>query len=217
MSFAYGVKRAVLNIGFMTIAATAAQAEPVTIAALGDSLTAGYGLDTADGLVSQLQAWLDERGAEVKLINAGLSGDTTAGGLARVDWTLTDDVDAMIVALGANDYLRGLPPAIARENMDSILAAAEAKGVETMIVELDVGANYGTDYKAEFDAIYPELAAQYDVPLVPSFFDALIAQAGQEGLLGYLQSDGLHPTAEGVSIIVEALGPAVLALAESIE
>ena len=214
---AYGAKSAVLNIGLVTIAATSAQAEPVTVAALGDSLTAGYGLDTADGLVPQLQAWLDAQGVDVIVVNAGLSGDTTAGGLARVDWTLTDDVDAMIVALGANDYLRGLPPAVARENLNGIMAAAEAKGVETLIVGLDVGANYGADYKAEFDAIYPDLSAQYDAPLAPSFFAALIAQGGQDGLLGYLQGDGLHPTAEGVEIIVATLGPAVLDLIESID
>ncbi len=214
---AYGAKCAVLNIGFVTIATTVAQAETITVAALGDSLTAGYGLDTADGLVPQLQNWLDEAGADVQVINAGLSGDTTAGGLARVDWTLTEDVDAMILALGANDYLRGLPPAIARENLDGIVAAADAKGVATLIVGLNVGANYGADYKAEFDAIYPELAAKYDAPLAPSFFAALIAEGGQEGLLGYLQGDGLHPTAEGVGIIVAALGPAVLDLIETVQ
>ncbi|MEY1556631.1 arylesterase [Yoonia sp. R2331] len=201
----------------MTIAATSAQAEPVVVAALGDSLTAGYGLDTADGLVPQLQRWLDAQGAEVTVINAGLSGDTTAGGLARVDWTLTDDVDGMIVALGANDYLRGLPPTLVRDNLDGILAAAKAKGVATLLVGLDVGANYGADYKAEFDAIYPDLSKTHDVPLVPSFFAALIEEAGQEGLLGYLQGDGLHPTAEGVAVIVAALGPAVLDFAEGIE
>ncbi len=201
----------------MTIAASAAQAETVTIAALGDSLVAGYGLETAEGFVPQLQAWLDAAGADVTVINAGLSGDTTAGGLARVDWTLTEDVDGLIVALGANDYLRGLPPGLARDNLDGIMAAAAAKDVDAMIVGLDVGANYGADYKAEFDEIYPNLAAAYDAPLVPSFFAALIDDAGQEGLLGYLQGDGLHPTAEGVAVIVAALGPEVLAFVEGID
>ncbi len=214
---AYGAKCAILNVSFVTIGAGAVWAEPVTIAALGDSLTAGYGLETAEGLVPQLQDWLDAQGAEVVVINAGLSGDTTAGGLARVDWTLTDDVDGLIVALGANDYLRGLPPALARDNLDGILAAAAARGVDAMLVGLNVGSNYGPDYKAEFDAIYPDLAAAYDVPLIPSFFGALIAQDGQAGLLGYLQGDGLHPTAQGVSIIVEAIGPAVLEFAQGID
>ncbi len=182
-------------------------AEPVRIAALGDSLTAGYGLPPEDGLTAQLQRWLDARGAQVTIINAGVSGDTTAGGLARVDWTLGDDVDAMIVALGANDYLRGLDPNLTRENLDGILTAAGDRAVPVMLVQLEVGANYGTDYKEKFDAIYPELATAHEAVLVPGFFESLIVAEGN--LVDYLQADGLHPTASGVALIVDDLGPRV--------
>lgn len=125
---------------------TLAQAETVTVAALGDSLTQGYGLPQADGFVPQLQTWLADQGADVNVINAGVSGDTTAGGLSRVGWTLTPEVDAMIVALGGNDYLRGLDPAISRANLDGILAAGQQAGVEMLLVGLTVGGNYGQDY-----------------------------------------------------------------------
>lgn len=216
-ALAYGARITVLNAALLVFGAGAVQAE-VVVAALGDSLTAGYGLDTADGLVPQLQGWLDAQGADVRLINAGLSGDTTAGGLSRVDWTLTDDVDAMIVALGANDYLRGLPPAVARENLSGILSAADAKGVKVLLVGLEVGSNYGADYKSEFDAIYTGLSAEFDVPLIASIFDPLIAATGsQDAMTALLQPDGLHPTAKGVAIIVDGIGPDVMALIDSID
>ena len=180
------------------------------MAALGDSLTAGYGLGPEEGFVPQLQDWLDAREVDAVIVNAGLSGDTTAGGLSRVDWTLTDDVDALIVALGANDYLRGLPPEQARENLSGILDAAAAKDLPVLLVGVEVGANYGPDYQAAFDAIYPELAEEYDIALYASWFTALIEEAGSQADLGpWMQADGLHPNAEGVRIIVEGMGPAV--------
>jgi len=196
--------------------AGAVQAEPVTIAALGDSLTQGYGLPEKDGFVPQMQAWLDAQGADVVMINAGVSGDTTAGGLSRVAWTLTPDVDAMIVALGGNDFLRGLAPEESRANIKGILDYAQAQGVKVLLVGLEVGTNYGPDYKAQFDALYPELAAEYDVPLYPTFFAGLLDTGDiAAARAAYIQPDGLHPNAEGVSKIVEAMGPAVLALAQS--
>lgn len=218
MSLAYGVLRAVRNIGFFTFASGAAAAEPVQIAAFGDSLTAGYGLQIDEGLVPQLQNWLDAAGAEIELINAGVSGDTTAGGLARVDWALANDVDAMILALGANDYLRGLSPELARENLTGIIERAEAKGVAVMLVGLNVGSNYGAAYKAAFDGIYPALAEEFDLQLTPFFYDALIAEAGsQQAMTAYLQADGLHPTPAGVALIVDAFGPEVLRFAQGLE
>ena len=198
--------------------ATPALAEPVTIAAFGDSLTAGYGLPADEGFVPVMQTWLDGQGGDVALINAGVSGDTTTGGLARLDWTLTDDVDAMIVALGGNDYLRGLDPAVTRDNLDRILATAADRDIEVLLVGMRVGLNYGPEYKEAFDSIFTDLAARYDVPLYASWFTGLLAVAGmQEGVSDYMQDDGLHPNAEGVRVIVEAMGPAVLALAESVE
>lgn len=189
-------------------------AEEVTIAALGDSLTQGYGLIQQDGFVPQLGRWLDAQDADVRLINAGVSGDTTAGGLSRVGWTLTPDVDAMIVALGGNDVLRGIGPEVARANLEGILRAAQDAQVEVLLVGISAPGNYGPDYKARFEAIYPELAAQFGTLLEPNFFAGL-PSSDPVALAPYLQSDNIHPNAEGVRKIVRALGPRVLELAEA--
>ena len=213
-AFAYGVISRVSKFAVVLLTmATVAQAQTVTIAALGDSLTAGYGLAQDDGFVPQLEVWLQEQGADVEIINAGVSGDTTAGGLSRVVWTLTPEVDAMIVTLGGNDYLRGLDPAVSRANLDGILSAGQEAGVEMLLVGLSVGANYGLDYKEEFEDMYADLAETYDIPLYADFAAGLRAAAGmQEGMSEFLQDDGLHPNPEGVSVIVAAMGPTVLAL-----
>lgn len=217
--FGYGaISRAAKLGAVLLITTTAAQAEKVTIAALGDSLTAGYGLPQADGFVPQLQTWLEADGADVTVMNAGVSGDTTAGGLSRVAWTLTPEVDAMIVSLGGNDYLRGLDPAVSRANLDGILSAGQEAGVKMLLVGLSVGSNYGLDYKQEFEGMYADLAAQYDIPLYADFAAGLRAAAGmQEGMAEFLQADGIHPNAEGVSVIVAAMGPAVRDLVASAE
>ncbi len=191
-------------------------AEPVVIAALGDSLTQGYGLPEQDGFVPQLQRWLQEAGAEVRLINAGVSGDTTAGGAARVDWTLTPEVDGMIVALGGNDLLRGIDPSVARSNLETILRAAETADVEVLIIGMQAPGNYGADYKQSFDAMYPELAEQYDALYAESFFDGLTTEGDPAAARQFMQSDGIHPSAQGVALIVDTLGPFVLALAERV-
>ncbi|MCB5198743.1 arylesterase [Loktanella sp. TSTF-M6] len=198
----------------MCFLATPVLAEPITIAALGDSLTAGYGLPTADGFVPQMQAWLDEQGADVTLINAGVSGDTTAGGLSRLDWTLTPDVDGVIVALGGNDFLRGLDPAVSRANLDAILEGAAARDVPAMLVGIQAGSNYGPDYRADFNGMYEDLAESRAVPLFPDWFAAI--QGGDGIDTDALQSDGIHPNAQGVSMIVDEMGPAILEFAESL-
>ncbi len=216
----YGAARRLrkLALPLLIVAGGAAQAEPVTIAALGDSLTAGYGLPQGEGLVPQLQAWLDAQGVEAQVLNAGVSGDTSAGGLSRVVWTLTPEVDAMIVELGGNDYLRGIPPDTVRANIEGVLAAAEAAGVEVLLVGLPAAGNYGPDYQREFNAIFPDLAAEYDALLYPDFFAALSEGRDlQTAREVYLQSDGLHPNADGVALIVAALGPEVLQLIDSLE
>jgi len=185
-------------------------AAEVTVAALGDSLTQGYGLPQEEGFVPQLEAWLRERGAEVEVVNAGVSGDTTAGGLSRVDWTLTPEVDAMIVALGGNDLLRGIDPAESRRNLDGILAAADAAGVEVLMVGMEAPGNYGADYKAAFDGMYGELAEKWDVDLAGSFLGALRELPDREGAMrDYMQSDGIHPNDEGQAVIAEALAAEV--------
>lgn len=207
------------NLSIVTVLTTGyAAADEIVIAALGDSLTAGYGVPQGDGFVPQMDAWLEEQGLQVDLRNAGVSGDTTAGGLSRVDWTLTPDVDGMIVTLGGNDYLRGIDPAVSRANLRGILEAAQAKGVDVMMVGLRAGSNYGLDYKTEFEAMYSDLAAEFDVPLFPSFFQGLQAAAGmQDGLAEFMQRDGIHPNAEGVRVIVAAMGPDVLAFAQGLQ
>lgn len=195
-----------------------AYAEPVKIAALGDSLTAGYGLPRADGFVPQLQAWLVAKGADVEIVNAGVSGDTTAGGLSRTDWTLTPDVDVVIVALGGNDYLRGLDPTVSRGNLRGILAKAQDAGVEALLVGIAAGGNYGPDYKTRFDATFVDLAAEFDVLLYPDMFAGLLVAAGvQDRVADYLQADGIHPNAQGVAANVAALGPVVLGVIEGVQ
>ncbi|WP_342076902.1 arylesterase [Yoonia sp. SS1-5] len=219
LSLGYGAARRMRNLSIGVLAlAGSAHAETVTIAALGDSLTAGYGLAQDEGFVPQLQAWLDDQGADVKVLNAGVSGDTTAGGLSRVAWTLTDDVDAMIVTLGGNDYLRGLDPAVSRANLDGILAAGRDAGVAMLLVGLKAGGNYGPAYKEAFDANYADLATDYDIPLYDGFFDGIRAAAGSQDQFGaYMQPDGIHPNKEGVAAIVAALGPSVLALLDGVD
>jgi len=213
-----GARKAALGIGAALALAGAAAAEETVIAALGDSLTQGYGLPPEDALVPQLDAWLAEQGHDVRLINAGVSGDTTAGGLSRVDWTLTPEVDGMIVALGGNDLLRGIAPEVARENLTGILEAAEAADVEVLLVGLDAPGNYGPAYKAAFDAIFPDLAAEFDTLLLESFLAPLTSEQSEgEAAARFMQSDGIHPNADGVARIVNALGPKVEALIARIE
>jgi len=195
--------------------AAPALAEEVTIAALGDSLTQGYGLVEEEGFVPQLQDWLDQRGHDVTVLNAGVSGDTTAGGLARMGWTLTPEVDAMIVALGGNDLLRAIPPETSRANLEAILQATEDAGIPVLLVGLTAPGNYGPDYKQAFDAMYPELAEEYGALHVESFLGALTDAAEVDrgaAMAAYMQPDGIHPNAAGVALIVEALGPEVARL-----
>lgn len=197
----------------LALCGAAATAGPVTVAALGDSLTQGYGLPEGDGLVPQLQRWLGDHGVDAVLINAGVSGDTTAGGAARVAWTLSPEVKAMIVALGGNDMLRGLDPAVTRANLETILTVADQAGVKVLLIGMQAPGNYGPDYKAEFDAIYPDLAAEHGALFAASFFEGLQEVSGDPAALQpFMQGDGIHPNAEGVKRIVAALGPKVLEL-----
>jgi acyl-CoA thioesterase-1 len=197
----------------MSLGAGAVAASEVTIAALGDSLTQGYGLPQEEGFVPQLQAWLRAQGADVDVVNAGVSGDTTAGGLSRVGWTLTPDVDGMIVALGGNDLLRGIDPAASRANLDGILKAAQEAHVAVLLVGLSAPGNYGPDYKAAFDSMYPDLAQKYGTLYFPSFLKGLTDLPDRDrAMRDYMQEDGIHPSARGVALIVEAMGPTVLDL-----
>lgn len=193
---------------------TPVMAEEVTVLALGDSLTQGFGLPEADGFVPQLQRWLDDQGVEAQLINGGVSGDTTAGGAARVAWSLTPEVDAMIVTLGGNDMLRGLDPAEARANVAKILQVADAQDVTVLLVGMQAPGNYGQDYKQAFDSLYPDLAAIYETLFFENFFSGLGSDDPAD-LRPFFQADGIHPNANGVARIVESLGPSVITLVQS--
>ena len=193
--------------------AAPAGAETLTLLALGDSLTAGYGLVPEQGYVAQLQGWLKAQGQDVMVENAGVSGDTTAGGLARLDWSLTPQTDAIIVNLGGNDLLRGLDPAQAAANLDQILSLAAARGLPVLLVGLKALNNFGPDYKADFDAIYPGLAAKHRDLLYPDYFAPLKTPDNDpQALARWMQPDGIHPNADGVARIVADIGPHVIAL-----
>jgi acyl-CoA thioesterase-1 len=185
-----------------------AQAPSPRLLVLGDSLTAGYGLPQDQAFPEQLHAWLSRAGVHVQVINGGVSGDTSAGGLARLDWAMgSTPPQFALVELGANDALRGLPPAALYDNLDKILTRLKARGVKTMLVGMYAPRNLGRDYDDEFDAVYPRLAKQHGVPLYPFFFDGVVSERGGDAKL--LQPDGLHPNAQGVAVIVERIGPRV--------
>ncbi|WP_193141788.1 MULTISPECIES: arylesterase [unclassified Meridianimarinicoccus] len=214
---AYGARsrgRKFLGALVLSLIPLAAAAEPVVVAALGDSLTQGYGLPVEDGLVPQLQDWLAENEVSAKVLNAGVSGDTTAGGLARIGWTLTSEVDALIVALGGNDLLRGIDPLASRANLEGILSEARGRGLPVLMIGMEAPGNYGPGYKAAFDSMYPDLAMRYDALLVPDMLAPLKALQAKDpqAMARYMQADRLHPNAEGVRVIVETIGPEVARL-----
>lgn len=198
-------------------AASGARARDLTVTALGDSLTAGYGLEQGQGLVPQLQAWLDAQGLAVRVVNAGVSGDTTSGGLQRLDWVLADRPDAMIVALGGNDLLRGIDPALSRANLDAILTRLEAEGIPALLVGLPAPGNYGPAFQSAFAALFPDLAAAHDTLLLPDLL-APIAAARDAGtpVTDLMQGDMIHPNARGVALVVQALGPQVETLLDRV-
>ncbi len=200
------------------ILGAAAHAETATIVALGDSLTAGYGLPEEQGFVPRLQDWLDAAGADVVIVNAGVSGDTTAGGLARLDWSLSPETDGMIVALGGNDLLRGVPVASSRANLDGILErVAGERDLPVLLIGLAAPSNYGPEYQRDFNAMYADLSAKYGTLLEPSFIGPLVAEMDLAAARArYVQPDGIHPNSAGVDLIVETFGPRVLELIERI-
>lgn len=188
----------------------AAQTAAVKIAVFGDSLTAGYRLAADQSFPAQLEVALREKGYAVTVINAGVSGDTSAGGLARLAWTLADQPDLMIVELGANDALRGVNPAETRRNLDQILTRLKAADVAVILAGMRAPRNLGSVYYEKFDQIYPTLAQHHDVPLYPFFLEGVVGNPALN------LDDGIHPTAEGVSRIVEQLLPLVEASIEAL-
>lgn len=180
-----------------------AQAAPITLLALGDSLTAGYGLDPADAFPVKLEAALRAKGHDVTVINGGVSGDTAADGQARLDWALTPEVSAVIVELGANDALRGLPPQQAETAIGQILASLEQKKLPVLLAGMLAPPNLGPDYGTAFNGMYARLAGQYHALLYPFFLDGVAADPALN------QQDGMHPNGKGVDIVVARMLPKV--------
>lgn len=178
----------------------------VKILALGDSLTAGFGLPKGEAFPARLEAALRARGVEARVLDGGVSGDTSAGGLARLDWSLAADPDFAIVELGANDALRGLDPAATEKNLDAILARLKARRVPVLLAGMLAPPNLGEEYGRRFNAIYPRLAERHDVALYPFFLDGVALQASLN------QGDGIHPNARGVATIVDRITPYVMRL-----
>ncbi len=185
---------------------TPAQARELKILALGDSLTAGYGLAKSDGFTEQLEKALHAEGLEIRVINAGVSGDTSAGGRARLDWALADKPDAVLLELGANDGLRGIEPRVTRDNLEAILAKFAGLKLPVLFAGMRAPPNLGPEYGREYDSVFTDLAARHDVVFYPFFLDGV---AGKPELN---QRDGIHPTPEGVAVMVERILPSVRAL-----
>lgn len=182
-------------------------AAPVKILALGDSLTAGFGLPAEAAFPARLEHALRAEGRDVAVINAGVSGDTSTGGLARLDWALADRPDLAIVELGANDGLRGLDPGLMRSNLDAILTRLKAEKIGILLAGMLAPPNYGRAFQAEFKAVFEHLSQKHSVPLYPFFLDGV---AGGDPALSL--PDGLHPSAKGVDVMVGRILPSVRAL-----
>ncbi|MCK1388232.1 arylesterase [Bradyrhizobium sp. 21] len=203
---------AVLMFALMTVAnpAWAEAAKPIKLVVLGDSLSAGLGLPAQEAFPKKLQKALQAKGIEVDMINAGVSGDTTSGGRDRLDWSIPDGTDGVIIELGANDALRGIDPDLTRTALTDIIQRLKARKISVMLCGMLAPPNYGPDYAARFNSIYPDLAKKFDVPLYSFFLDGVAADAKLN------QADGIHPTAAGVDIIVGNIMPTVEAFLRNI-
>jgi len=184
-------------------APAAGAGKPIKMVVLGDSLSAGLGLSASAAFPARLKQSLKIKGIDVDMINAGVSGDTSSGGRDRLDWSIPPGTDAVILELGANDALRGTDPKVTRAALTDILARLKARKVAVLLCGMLAPPNYGSDYSARFNAIYPDLAKSFGVPLYPFFLEGVAADARLN------QADGLHPTAEGVDVIVKNILPTV--------
>ena len=184
-------------------APAAGAGKPIKMVVLGDSLSAGLGLSASAAFPAQLKQSLKIKGIDVDMINAGVSGDTSSGGRDRLDWSVPEGTDAVILELGANDALRGTDPKVTRAALTDILARLKARKVAVLLCGMLAPPNYGSDYSARFNAIYPDMAKSFGVPLYPFFLEGVAADARLN------QADGLHPTAEGVDVIVKNILPSV--------
>ena len=199
--------RALVAAGlWLMIGGTPVFARVPVILDFGDSVTAGYGLAPEQAFPARLQAALGQQGIEVRVINAGVSGDTTAGGLARLDWALADKPDLVILALGANDALRGIAPATVRDNLDKMIQKIEANGAKVLLVGMLAPPNWGAEYESAFDRIFPDLAKAHNVQLYPFFLQGVAMKPELN------QPDGLHPNERGVAVLVDRLAPVIARL-----
>jgi acyl-CoA thioesterase-1 len=181
----------------------ARETNPVKMVVLGDSLSAGLGLSAPAAFPARLQKALQSKGIAVEMINAGVSGDTTSGGRDRLDWSVPEGTQAVILELGANDALRGVDPKVTRSALTDILKRLKARGIAVLLCGMYAPPNYGADYSARFNAIYPDIAREFGVPLYPFFLEGVATEAKLN------QQDGLHPTAEGIDVIVKNILPTV--------
>jgi acyl-CoA thioesterase-1 len=193
--------RILLVIATLLLSIQMAFAKPITLLVLGDSLTAGLGLEANEAFPVKLKAALQSRYPELKIINGGVSGDTAADGLARLDWALTDDVGGLIVELGANDALRGLDVSQTETALNAIMVKAQLRNLPVLILGMKAPPNMGPDYVARFDGLYPRLAAKYQALLYPFYLDGVAANASLN------QADGIHPNGQGVDVIVSKVMP----------
>jgi acyl-CoA thioesterase I len=192
------------------IFSTAAQARTINLVGFGDSLMAGYQLPPGDGFPEKLQAALKAKGIDVSITNAGVSGDTTTGGLARIDWSVPDGTDGVILELGANDALRGIAPEQSEKNLDDTISRLKARGISVLLAGMMAPPNMGADYAGRFNPIYQKLAEKHGVELYPFFLDGVVLDAGLK------LDDGMHPNAKGVDVMVENIEPAVTKFIETI-
>jgi acyl-CoA thioesterase-1 len=185
----------------LLLSSASGSAEPVQIVGFGDSLMAGYQLDAGQSFPEKLEVALKARGHDVVIANAGVSGDTSAGGLSRLDWSVPDGTDLVILELGANDMLRGVPPEVTEKNLIAMIERLEERDIDVILAGMVAAPNLGSDYGARFDAIFPRLAEAYDIPLYPFFLDGVTTQTT------LLLDDGMHPNSEGVDRMVEGFLP----------
>lgn len=203
MAFKHTLAAALVLFTTICGAISSARAETFRIVGFGDSLMAGYSLGPGEGFTDRLQAALRAKGHDVSVANAGVSGDTSSGGLARLDWSVPEGTELVILELGANDMLRGVAPGIPEKNLDEMMARLKGRKIAVLLAGMRAAPNLGADYQNAFDAIYPRLAAKYGVPLYPFFLD------GVAGVPALQLGDGLHPNAKGVDVMVERILPTV--------
>ena len=201
----------VLLVAFFVLPGSSIAVDTVRILALGDSLSAGHGLTRPDSFPSQLERALTNKGILVKVTNAGVSGDTSAGGLSRLDWALSEGFDGVIIELGANDGLRGLEPGETLKNLDAILAKLQQKELAVLLTGMQAPPNLGSEYAKEFAAIFPHLATKYDIVFYPFFLEGVAA------IVDLNQEDTIHPNSEGVGVIVKNIFPYVIVMIKAVK